>query len=143
MGLPSSAVELETGPVKARQILINLLGNAAKYTEAGEIHLEVREEAGQVAFSVRDTGVGISPEHRERIFERFWQVRGGLTRTVGGTGLGLAAAREFSRMLDGDVEVESELGRGSNFTLWLPHPAGGSHGTGDGSPMSPGDVPGD
>lgn len=135
MELPNAQVELKTDRQKVRQILVNLLGNAAKYTESGEVHLEVWEAPGQVAFTVRDTGIGVAPEHLERIFERFWQVKGGLTRTAGGTGLGLAAAREFSRILGGDVAAESEPGRGSSFTLWLPRSSAasseGGHGPDD------------
>ena len=132
MELPSSSLELETDRQKVRQILVNLLGNSAKYTESGAVHLAVWEAPSQVAFTVRDTGIGIAPEHLERVFERFWQVKGGLTRTAGGTGLGLAAAREFGRMLGGDVEAESEPGRGSSFTLWLPRSAGPAERSEDG-----------
>ena len=141
MELPSSGIELETDRQKVRQILVNLLGNAAKYTEQGEIHLGLWEAPGQVAFTVRDTGIGIADEHLERVFDRFWQVKGGLTRTAGGTGLGLAAAREFSRMLGGNVEAESESGRGSSFTLWLPRSAAGAEGSEDGpAPAQAGSV---
>lgn len=139
MELPSAEVEIETDRQKLRQILVNLLGNAAKYTERGEIHLQLWEAPGRVAFTVRDTGIGIAPEHLERVFERFWQVKGGLTRTVGGTGLGLSAAREFGRLLGGDVEAESELGRGSSFTLWLPRSAASEEGDG-GAAANPGGV---
>ncbi len=122
--LPDKPVELETDRGKARQILVNLLGNAVKYTDQGEVRLELRAEADRVVFEVSDTGVGIAPEHQQRVFERFWQVSDGLTRTSGGTGLGLAAAREYSRLLGGEVELESEPGRGSTFTLWLPRKGG-------------------
>ncbi|HEX8271334.1 MAG TPA: chemotaxis protein CheB [Longimicrobiaceae bacterium] len=120
--LPGEAVELETDGAKARQILVNLCGNAVKYTERGEIRLGVHAEAERVVFEIADTGIGIAPEHQERIFDRFWQVDGSSARSFGGIGIGLAAAREFSRLLGGDVEVESELGRGSTFRFWLPRP---------------------
>ncbi|HEX2092766.1 MAG TPA: ATP-binding protein [Longimicrobiaceae bacterium] len=122
--LPGEPVELETDRVKVRQILVNLCGNAVKYTERGEIRLGMRAEEERVVFEVRDTGIGIAPEHHAKIFDRFWQVDGDSARSFGGIGVGLAAAREFSRLLGGDVEVESELGRGSTFRLWLPRPRG-------------------
>lgn len=94
------------------------------YTERGEIRLGVRAEGERVVFDVRDTGVGIAPEHQARIFERFWRVEGAAARPFGGMGIGLAAVREFSRLLGGDVQVESEAGRGSTFRVWLPRTRG-------------------
>jgi signal transduction histidine kinase len=91
-----------------------------KYTEHGTVSLGVHGEADHVVFEVRDTGIGIAPEHQARIFERFWQVDGATTRAAGGLGIGLAAAREYARLLGGDVDVESEPGRGSTFRVWLP-----------------------
>jgi two-component system CheB/CheR fusion protein len=120
LDIPDTNVELESDGGKVRQILINLCGNAVKYTTKGSIHLGVRAEAERVIFDVRDTGRGIAPEHHERIFERFWQVDGGSTRIVGGLGIGLAAAREYARLLGGDITVESALGAGSTFRVWLP-----------------------
>jgi two-component system, chemotaxis family, CheB/CheR fusion protein len=120
LDLPDGPLEITTDVDKARQVLVNLCGNATKYTEKGEIRLRVRGEADRVVFEVTDTGVGIAPEHHGRIFERFWQVDGASTRAAGGMGIGLAAAREYARLLGGDVTVESELGRGSTFRLWLP-----------------------
>lgn len=122
--LPDGPAWLETDGAKARQILVNLCGNAVKFTERGEITLGVREEEERVVFEVRDTGLGIAPEHQGRIFDRFWQVDGARPRSVEGMGIGLAAAREFSRLLGGDVEVESEVGRGSTFRVWLPRTQG-------------------
>ncbi|HEU4456704.1 MAG TPA: chemotaxis protein CheB [Longimicrobium sp.] len=122
LDLPAGPVPLETDAAKARQVLVNLCGNAVKYTERGEIRLEARAEEGRVVFEVRDTGPGIAPEHQSRIFDRFWQVGGGEAgggRTAG-MGIGLAAAREFSRLLGGEVEVESEVGTGSTFRVLLP-----------------------
>ncbi len=127
--VPEERLELTTDVDKARQVLVNLCGNAVKYTDEGEVRLEVRGEAGGVdgapsvegvAFLVSDTGVGIAAEHHARIFERFWQVDGASTRAAGGLGIGLAAAREYARLLSGDVSVESEAGVGSTFRFWLP-----------------------
>jgi two-component system, chemotaxis family, CheB/CheR fusion protein len=120
LDIPDGALPIITDGGKARQILINLCGNAVKYTFEGEVRLRVVPGDKRVTFEVRDTGIGIAPEHHTRIFERFWQVDGAATRSAGGMGIGLAAAREYARLLRGDVEVESELNRGTTFRLWLP-----------------------
>jgi two-component system CheB/CheR fusion protein len=118
--LPEKPVDLVTDATKSRQILINLCSNAVKYTEKGEVSLRVRSEGDHVTFEVRDTGIGIAPEHQRRIFERFWQVDGDSTRAAGGIGIGLSAAREYARLLRGDIEVASVQGSGTTFKLWLP-----------------------
>jgi two-component system, chemotaxis family, CheB/CheR fusion protein len=118
--LPDEPLELTTDVDKARQVLVNLCSNATKYTERGEVRLRVRGEGGRVVFEVSDTGIGIAPEHQARIFERFWQVDSASTRAAGGLGIGLAAAREYARLLGGDVSMESEPGSGSTFRFWLP-----------------------
>jgi two-component system, chemotaxis family, CheB/CheR fusion protein len=118
--LPDESLNVMTDVDKARQVLVNLCGNATKFTEKGEVRVQVSGEADRVVFTVSDTGRGIAPEHQGRIFERFWQVDGASTRATGGLGIGLAAAREYARLLGGDVTVESELGRGSTFRFWLP-----------------------
>ena len=102
---------------RLRQILVNLLGNALKFTEKGEVVLVVRvaEEAGALEFSVRDTGIGIPREALDRIFQSFTQVDASTTRRFGGTGLGLAISRRLVELMGGRLEVESELGRGSTF----------------------------
>jgi signal transduction histidine kinase len=120
LDIPDAPVRLVTDGPKARQVLINLCGNAVKYTEKGEVRLRVRREDGRVRFEVRDTGIGIAPEHMTRIFERFWRADESSTRTAGGLGIGLAAAREYAQLLSGDIEVDSEPGRGTTFRLWLP-----------------------
>ncbi len=120
LDVPAEGVALETDIRKARQILINLCGNAVKYTDDGEIRLGVRGDRERVVFEIRDTGIGIAAEHQARIFDRFWQVDGGATRLTGGLGIGLAVARQYGRLLGGDVEVESEPGKGSTFRVWLP-----------------------
>ncbi len=115
-------VEVRTDPGKLRQVLVNLLGNAVKFTDAGEVVLSAAPapDGGSVRFAVRDTGIGIAAEAREKIFEPFWQAAQGMTRRVGGTGLGLAVARELARLLGGELTVESEPGVGSVFTVALP-----------------------
>jgi signal transduction histidine kinase len=120
LDLPSKAVALKSDHNRVLMILVNLLGNSMKFTEHGEIRLEVRGEKDRVVFAVHDTGIGIAPENHELVFERFWQVSRGLTRSAGGMGIGLFAAREISHLLGGEIDVESELGRGSVFKLWLP-----------------------
>jgi PAS domain S-box-containing protein len=103
-----------------RQILTNLVGNALKFTERGGVTVRVREVPGGVEVEVEDTGPGIPPEHLERIWEPFYQVEPTMTRREGGTGLGLPLAREYARILGGDIAVASETGVGSRFTLTLP-----------------------
>ena len=112
--------EIETDAGKLRQILVNLLGNAVKFTDAGEVELRLGSVDGCATFQVRDTGPGVPPEHLERIFEPFTQVDQSVTRLKGGTGLGLAVSRRMARLLGGDLVVESTPGEGSVFTLKLP-----------------------
>ncbi len=115
---------MHTDLTKVRQGLFNLLGNAGKFTREGSIRLEVRRETeggrDWLVFQVRDTGVGMTPQQTAKVFEAFTQADASTTRKYGGTGLGLAITREFSRMIGGDVTVESALGRGSVFTLRIP-----------------------
>ncbi|RYC33217.1 sensor histidine kinase [Lichenibacterium minor] len=111
---------LRSDVVKLRQCLLNLLSNAAKFTEGGCITLRVRREADWMCFAVEDTGIGMSPEQLGRLFQRFIQADESTTRRFGGTGLGLALSRAFARLLGGDIAVESEPGRGTVFTLRVP-----------------------
>ena len=110
--------------VKLRQCVFNLLSNAAKFTENGRIVLRVRRETDEgldwLAFVVEDTGIGMDPDQLQRLFQRFTQADESTTRRFGGTGLGLALSRAFSRLLGGDVTVVSEEGRGTTFTLRVP-----------------------
>ncbi len=115
----------EIGPMRAdltkvRQALFNLLSNAAKFTEEGEITLDIREKGGDLLFAVRDTGIGLSGEQIAGLFEAFSQADASTTRKYGGTGLGLAITRRFCRMMGGDCTVESTPGSGSTFTVCLP-----------------------
>lgn len=116
--LPSAPVPMKTDPVKVRQILINLLGNAVKFTSHGSIavHVTASPSGSSVAFAIADTGHGIAAADLERIFEPFVQVSASHSRSHEGTGLGLAVSREFARLLGGDVTVTSEVGLGSVFT---------------------------
>jgi signal transduction histidine kinase len=110
--------------VKVRQVLLNLLSNAAKFTSSGEVALAAHRNAtdtGEVlVFTVSDSGIGMSPSQIKRIFQEFAQGSAATTRRYGGTGLGLAISRNFCQMMRGDIEVESALGRGTTFTVRLP-----------------------
>jgi signal transduction histidine kinase/DNA-binding response OmpR family regulator len=109
---------------KVRQALFNLLSNACKFTEAGTVSLAVARETADTAewvrFVVSDTGIGMTPEQMERLFQEFAQADAAVARTYGGTGLGLALSRRLCRMMGGDITVASESGRGSTFTIRLP-----------------------
>jgi signal transduction histidine kinase len=103
--------------------LQNLVGNAIKYTPAGgKVTVSLREEAGTVAIDISDTGIGIKDEERGRIFDRFYRAQDDRVSKITGTGLGLSLAREVARLHGGDVSVQSELDKGSTFTLTLPPP---------------------
>lgn len=111
---------LSTDADKVRQILVHLGSNAVKFTERGEIRIVVRREYGSVRFAVHDTGIGIEPSRMDMLFQPFVQLDGGLTRKHGGTGLGLYISRRFASLLGGRIEVRSDVGAGSIFTLVLP-----------------------
>ncbi len=121
-GIPAS---VEGDPTRLRQVLMNLLGNALKFTERGEVNLRLElRERGElscvVGFQVQDTGIGIEPEVKQRLFESFTQADGSITRRFGGTGLGLAISRSLVRLMGGEIQVESSPGRGSEFFFDLP-----------------------
>jgi len=113
-----------TDLVKVRQALVNLLGNASKFTEYGTISLDVaRQTVGGVdwiTFSVSDTGIGMTPEQMEKLFQPFSQAEASMTRKYGGTGLGLEITRRFCKKLGGDITAKSKIGEGSTFTIQLP-----------------------
>ena len=118
---PGTPERIDTDPQRFGQILKNLLSNAFKFTERGTISLRVSAAPeGFVAFAVQDSGIGIPTEQQEIIFEAFRQADGSTHRKYGGTGLGLSISRDLARLLGGDVTVQSELGKGSIFTLKLP-----------------------
>jgi len=118
-GYDSRAI-MRSDPQKVRQIIINLLANAVKFTAQGSVRLAARAYDERVAFEVADTGPGIAGEHLERVFDAFWQADQRITRKTGGTGLGLSVARQLARLLGGDVSVRSTIGSGSTFIVDLP-----------------------
>jgi signal transduction histidine kinase len=118
---------LTVDPMRLRQILLNLLSNACKFTKAGEVKLVARKVSNGsniVEFAVADTGIGMTAEQQAKLFEEFSQADATTAQRFGGTGLGLAITRKLARMMGGDVTVESEPGKGSVFTVRLP---GGEH----------------
>jgi PAS domain S-box-containing protein len=118
--LPDSAIPIRTDAGKLRQVLLNLLGNAVKFTDRGGIMLRVRSVDNSVEFTVADTGVGIPPENIEHIFDRFWQADQGASQNVSGAGLGLTVSRRLVELIGGTLTVESEPGKGSTFSFRIP-----------------------
>jgi signal transduction histidine kinase len=138
----SALPRIRTDPTHLRQILVNLIGNAIKYTDQGSIVVKTRTMSAETALAeglpalvaelnnsprwlsiqVIDSGIGIPLNHQERVFEEFEQVEAGsrMDSPSRGTGLGLAISRRLARLLNGDVVLASEPGKGSTFTLWLP-----------------------
>ena len=109
--------------MRLRQILLNLLSNACKFTKGGEVSLRARKVGNghdMVELTVADTGIGMTPEQLAKLFQEFSQAEASTAKKYGGTGLGLAITRKLSRMMGGDVTVASELGKGSVFTVRLP-----------------------
>ena len=118
---------LTVDPMRLRQILLNLLSNACKFTKAGEVKFRTRKVSNGssfVEFAVSDTGIGMTAEQQAKLFEEFTQADASTAQRFGGTGLGLAIARKLARTMGGDVTVTSEPGKGSVFTVRLP---GGAH----------------
>jgi signal transduction histidine kinase len=120
LSLPERAVVLETDEGKLRQILLNLMSNAVKFTEAGRVEVVLAAAGRTCRIAVRDSGVGIAADDLARIFEPFVQVNDALTRTNGGTGLGLSVSQRLAQLLGGELRVYSVPGEGSVFTLQLP-----------------------
>ena len=116
----ATPIRMTTDIDKARQILVNLAGNAIKFTDAGEVRMSVTELDGEVRFSVADTGMGIADSDIPRLFRPFTQLDSGLTRRHGGTGLGLYISERLAKLLGGRIDVQSVPGKGSTFTLILP-----------------------
>jgi signal transduction histidine kinase/CheY-like chemotaxis protein len=122
--MPENIGIMRTDLTKVRQGLFNLLSNASKFTDKGQVTLSVQREFGPkvtwIEFSITDTGIGMSPEQMANLFQEFSQADASTTRKYGGTGLGLAITKRFCQMLGGDVTVTSEVGKGSTFIMRLP-----------------------
>ena len=120
--------EMHSDLTKIRQSLFNLLSNACKFTNQGIVTLEAARVAtdggDQIVFTVNDEGIGMTPEQVDKVFEAFTQAESSTTRNYGGTGLGLAITKNFCRLLNGDITVTSEPGKGSSFVIRLPATAG-------------------
>jgi len=127
---PDIPATLEGDPGRLRQVLLNLLGNAVKFTSAGEVNLSARlaatddPDSATVELSVRDTGIGMTPESLEHLFDAFTQAESSTTRRYGGTGLGLAISRQLVELMGGTLNVTSAFGTGSTFTALIPFAVG-------------------
>jgi signal transduction histidine kinase len=115
---------LHADQMRLRQALLNLMSNANKFTDHGTITIDARQrQEGSrdwVTIAVADTGIGMTPEQMGKLFQEFSQADASTTRKYGGTGLGLAISKRFCQMMGGDITVDSEVGRGSSFTIRLP-----------------------
>jgi signal transduction histidine kinase len=121
VNMPVDFPPLMTDRKKLDLIVMNLLSNAIKYTpEEGHISIKAWLDGDKALVAIGDTGIGIPPEERDKIFERFYQVEDSLTRQHGGIGLGLAIVKSFVELCQGRIWVESEVGKGSTFTFELP-----------------------
>ncbi|MDR1841803.1 MAG: HAMP domain-containing protein [Holophagales bacterium] len=119
-GAPPRAVTIEGDPVRFKQIMVNLVGNSIKFTEEGEVEIRPYVESGKFKVVVRDTGIGMTEEEIQRLFQPFQQVDGSITRRFGGTGLGLVITKRLIELMRGQIAVTSVKGRGSTFTIELP-----------------------
>jgi PAS domain S-box-containing protein len=117
---PEEIGTFETDPTKLRQVLFNLLANAAKFTHDGRITVEVRRSGRAIRFAVTDSGIGMTGEQLSRVFDEFTQAEESTGRKYGGTGLGLAISRKFCQLMGGDLTAESDPGQGSRFVVELP-----------------------
>lgn len=122
---PSETPPVLADPERVEQILVNLIGNALRYTRAGSVTVQVRQQADRVWIAVIDTGQGISREDLPHVFERFWRADRSRNRNSGGTGIGLAICRRLVELQGGKIEATSELGEGSIFRFSLPIGRGG------------------
>ena len=125
---PADIGQIHADLTRVRQILFNLVSNAAKFTQRGRVGLEIKPIRIQgeewIEFSVVDTGIGLTPEQQRRLFQSFSQADPSTSRKYGGTGLGLVISRRFAQMMGGDINLHSEFGRGSTFTVRLPRTGG-------------------
>lgn len=124
LAVPADGATMSTDATKLRQILINIVGNAIKFTDAGTVSLHLMPAEHEIRFVVRDTGPGIRAEDLQRIFDPFTQLDQTLKRGKGGTGLGLPVSRRLAELLGGELHVDSTPGEGTTFTLLLPRVLG-------------------
>ncbi len=117
---PEWKVKVLGDPLRLKQVMTNLIGNAIKFTEEGEVTLFAAREGGQLKIGIRDTGIGMSEGEMARLFKPFQQVDGSITRRFGGTGLGLAISQKFMGLMNGRIRAESLKGKGSNFIIEMP-----------------------
>ena len=117
---PGEEIFVENDALRIKQILVNFVGNAIKFTKVGFIEIGIRLNGDFILFQVKDTGIGIAPKHREHIFERFRQVETAYCREHGGTGLGLAISKSLVELMGGKLWMESEQGKGSVFYFNIP-----------------------
>ena len=121
---PDDPGAMRADQTRLRQVLLNLVSNACKFTEDGTIELTVerapRSGSPGVSIIVSDTGIGMTPEQMEIVFQPFSQADSSIAEKYGGTGLGLTISREYCRMMGGDIIVQSEPGTGTTFRVWLP-----------------------
>ena len=117
---PAEKLRVSGDPLRLKQVFTNLVGNAIKFTEFGEVNVGVEWEGQHLRVQIRDTGIGMSPEEMERLFKPFQQVDGSITRRFGGTGLGLALSQRLMGLMDGRILVESQKGHGTTFTVEMP-----------------------
>jgi len=115
---------IQADPLRLKQVALNLIGNACKFTKGGEVRVSARRDgngAGQrLVVAIADTGIGMTAEQIGRLFQEFSQAEAQTAREYGGTGLGLVISRRLARLMGGDIDVDSRLGEGSTFTFWLP-----------------------
>ncbi len=125
VNVPADLPHVDTDPTRIRQVLLNLLNNAIRFTDSGYIALSAAVRGGEVEIAVRDSGVGIAPADLSRVFEEFSQAGGPITAGRGGAGLGLAVCRQFVHLHGGRISAESKVGQGSTFRFTLPLPKEG------------------
>jgi signal transduction histidine kinase len=127
--VPDETARMTADIDRVRQILVNLGGNAVKFTDAGEVSISASVAGDRVRIAVKDSGIGIGQAEQRQLFRPFAQVDTGLTRRHGGTGLGLYISSQLAKLLEGSIELQSEFGKGATFTLVLPTaPSGGQRG---------------
>jgi signal transduction histidine kinase len=117
---PDRELRVSADPQRLRQVFVNIVGNAIKYTEKGEVSLRHEVRGNNVATMVTDTGIGMSPEDREQLFSKFYRIRTTETQKISGTGLGLWITKQIIEHLGGKIYTDSMKERGSQFTVLLP-----------------------